>query len=75
MWLDIRWPIVAIVLSGALIGVSFLLDLGGTLAREMSLFLGSSALFLLLPASLIWLLVAIVLHVIDRRSSRRTGAR
>lgn len=67
MWHAIRWPVGAVVVSAALIGLSFALDMGGMWARDVALMLGSSTLFMFLPASVIWLLIAIVLHVLDRR--------
>jgi len=62
MWRAIRWPVGAVVVSGALIGLAFLLDMGGWAAREAALPIGVYSMFLLLPASGIWLLVAIVLY-------------
>ena len=62
MWRAIRWPVGAVVVSGALIGLAFLLDMGGPVARDAALAIGAYSMFLLLPASVIWLLVAIVLY-------------
>ena len=62
MWRAIRWPVVAVVVSGALIGLAFLLDMGGWEAREAALPIGAYSMFFLLPASVIWLLVANALY-------------
>ena len=67
MWRAIRWPIGAVVVSAALLALSFLLDFGGMWARGIALILGSSAMFLLLPASVIWLLVAVIIYEFGRR--------
>jgi hypothetical protein len=73
MWRAIRWPVGAVVVSGALIGLAFLLDMGGREAREAALAIGAYSTVLLLPASVIWLLVAIVLHLRDRRRETPKG--
>jgi hypothetical protein len=62
-----------VVVSGALIGLSFLLDMGGREARDAALLIGACSMFLLLPASVIWLLVAIVIHLPDRRHEAHEG--
>ena len=67
MWRAIRWPVGAVVVSAALIGLSFLLDMGGRQARDAALLIGANTMFILLPASVIWLLVAVIVYEYDRR--------
>ena len=67
MWRAIRWPVGAVIVSAALLGLSFLLDFGGMWARGIALILGSSAMFLVLPASVIWLVVSVIIYKYDRR--------
>lgn len=59
----IRWPMLALALVGVLIATAFVLDeLPTRTARELALTIGAPALWLLLPAAAVWLVVAVVVH-------------
>ncbi len=62
IWRAVRWPIVAVVITAALVVAAFTLDAGPAWARETALLIGVPALYFLLPGAVIWLLIAAVLH-------------
>jgi hypothetical protein len=64
LWRSVRWPVAALLLSTALVVVAFVLDAQPAgRARDTALLIGAPALFVLLPLSVLWLVVALVLHV------------
>jgi len=65
LWRAIRWPVLVIAAAVAAIAVAMVLD--RTDAREWALTIGGPALTVLLPAGLLWLLVAVVLYAVRRR--------
>ncbi|WP_232661126.1 hypothetical protein [Pseudonocardia sp. TRM90224] len=58
----VRWPLTAVTIAAGLIVLAFVLDTGPTTVRELALTIGAPTLFFLLPAAVIWLIVAAVLH-------------
>lgn len=66
-WRSVRWPLLALVVAVVLVVVAFVLDTGPRLAREIALVIGASALYLVLPIGVVWLVVAMVMHGRDRR--------
>lgn len=64
------WPLAPPILSGLLLALAFWLDTGGPGERDAALLIGSLALYLLLPLSL---LIAAVVVVLRDRSQRRTA--
>ncbi len=64
------WPLGPPILSGLLIALAVWLDTGGPRERDAALLIGSLALYLLLPLSL---LVAAVVVALRIRSQRRTA--
>lgn len=70
-WRAARWPVLAIVVAAAAIGVAFLLDQGSATSRDYALVIGGPALVVLLPLAVLWLLVVLVLHA--RRARSRGG--
>ena len=72
-WGSLRWPLLALAVSVLLLAVAFALDTGGERARDKALLIGAPTLYILLPASIVWLLVAVALRA--RRATRaRSGA-
>jgi uncharacterized membrane protein len=65
LWRAVRWPLLVVMVAIVAIIVAFVLD--RTPAREWALTIGGPALTVLLPAGLIWLLVAIVWYAVRRR--------
>jgi len=65
----VRWPLAAASVALALVLAGFVLDRFPGTGRDYALVIGGPALTVLLPLSVIWLVVAIVLH--RRRSSGR----
>jgi hypothetical protein len=56
----VRAAAIAVVAALALVLVAFVLDTGGTGARDAALLIGSVALYLLLPLAVLWLVVALL---------------
>jgi hypothetical protein len=63
----IRWPLVAVAACLLLLLVAFALDMGGERARDAALLIGAPTLYGLLPAAILWLLVAVVRHLNNRQ--------
>jgi hypothetical protein len=61
----VRWPLLVLAIAALGIAVATVLD--HTAAREWALTIGGPALIVLLPVGLLWLLVAVVGHVVRRR--------
>jgi hypothetical protein len=59
----VRWPLLTLTLAVALIVTGFVLDMGPAAVRDTALVVGAAALYLLLPIGVVWLVVAIVMHV------------
>jgi hypothetical protein len=71
LWRSARWPLLVLGIAGLALGIATALD--RTPAREWALTLGAPAL-LVLPIGLVWLIVVIVAHVLQRRrDDRRPG--
>jgi hypothetical protein len=73
LWRAIRWPVLVLAVALAALGVAAGLD--RTASRELSLTIGGPALTVLLPAGLVWLVIALILRARRRRagSSRQRG--
>jgi hypothetical protein len=69
LWRAVRWPLLVLAVAVLAIGVATALD--QTDAREWALTIGGPALIVLLPVGLLWLLAAVISHVVR---SRRGGA-
>jgi hypothetical protein len=65
LWRAIRWPMA--LLGVAVVGVATALLLDETSAREYALVIGAPSLTILLPAALIWLAAAAIIHIVRRR--------
>ncbi len=63
LWRAVRLPAIAVIGAALLTAVAFLLDTGSPRARDYALVIGTPALYVLLPLAVIWLLVAVALHV------------
>jgi hypothetical protein len=62
MWRTLRWPLLAVAISGLLAILAFWLDTGGAAGRDVALVVGSVALYVLIPLSLLWLAFAAIRH-------------
>jgi hypothetical protein len=67
LWRAVRWPL--LVLAVAVVGVGVAAVLDRTDAREWALTIGAPALTVLLPVGLVWLLVAVVVHLVRRQGA------
>jgi hypothetical protein len=67
LWRAVRWPL--LVLAVAVVGVGVAAVLDRTASREWALTIGAPALTVLLPVGLVWLLVALVVHLVRRQDA------
>jgi hypothetical protein len=67
LWRAVRWPLLVLLIAGAGLGVAAVLD--RTADREWALTIGGPALTVLLPVGLVWLAVAVVVHVVRRQGA------
>ncbi len=65
----VRLPVLAIVVAALAVGAAAVLDTGSATQRDYALVIGAPAFYMVLPLAVLWLLVAVVLHVC--RHSRR----
>ena len=83
LWPAVRWPLV--VLAVAVVGIVVAAVLDRTAAREWALTIGGlrrpwgvvrlgPSLTVLLPVGLVWLLVAVIRHVVRQRGGRPTSS-
>ncbi len=63
----LRRPVVALAVALVVLVLALVLDQGSAGSRDAALIVGSLALYLLIPLSVIWLVVAVVLHLRARR--------
>jgi hypothetical protein len=56
----LRGPAVALALAAGAVLAALVLDQGSAMSRDVALLVGSAALYLLLPAALVWLAVALL---------------
>jgi hypothetical protein len=63
----VRGPLIAIATCVLLLLVAFALDSGGERARDAALLVGAPTLYLLLPAAVLWLLIAVLRQLTRRR--------
>jgi hypothetical protein len=62
----VRWPLLALAVAVALLVVAFALDAGPATARDIALMIGATALYIVLPLGVVWLVIAMVMHGRDR---------
>ncbi len=55
-WRSVRWPALSLLASGLLVALAFALDGGSSAQRDAALIIGSVSLYILVPATVIWLL-------------------
>ncbi len=72
-WTSFTGPIVSLVLTGTLLAVAFGLDLGSESQRDAALLVGTVALYVLAPLSLIWLIATIWARLARNRAGSRIG--
>jgi hypothetical protein len=63
----LRGPAVVLALGLSLLLLALVLDNGGERSRDAALVVGSLALYAVIPAAVVWLLVAWVLGMLRRR--------
>jgi hypothetical protein len=71
LWRAARWPLLTLAIAGLGVGVATALD--RTAAREWALTIGGPALTVLLPVGLVWLVVALIRYVVQRRGGGATS--
>ena len=69
LWRAVRWPLLVLAVAGLAVAVA----LDQTEAREWALAIGGPALVVLLPIGLIWLAVAVIRYVVQRRAAPQRG--
>jgi len=62
LWRAVRWPLLVLLIAGVGLGVATVLD--RTASSEWALTIGGPALTVLLPVGLVWLVVAVIVHVV-----------
>ena len=67
LWQAVRWP-VAVLLVGVA-GIAAATILQEVFSSEWSLTIGAPSLLFLLPVGAVWLVVAIVVHVVHNRQA------
>ncbi len=68
LWQVVRWPLV--VLLAGMVGIAAATILDEVYSSEWSLTIGAPSLWLLLPVGAVWLVVAVVTHLVHiRRAS------
>ena len=72
LWRAVCWPL--LVLAVAIVGIVVAAVLDRTTAREWALTVGGPSLSVLLPVGLVWLLVAVIRHVVRQRGGRPTSS-
>ena len=68
---DLRWPATALAAGLGALLIAQILDQGSPTNRDAALVVGSLALYALIPAAAIWLVVAVTLRLRSRHGSRR----
>jgi len=68
MWRTVRWPLVVLLVAAMGIVAATILD--EVFSSEWSLTIGAPSLWVLLPVGAVWLVVAVVTHLVR---SRRAG--
>jgi hypothetical protein len=63
----VRWPLLVVLTAGVGIGAATVLD--RTAGREWALTIGAPALTVLLPVGLVWLVAALIIHVVRRQGA------
>ena len=71
LWRAVRWPLLVLAVAGLAIVVAAALD--RTEAREWALTAGGPALVVVLPIGLVWLAVAVIRYVVQRRAAPQRG--
>lgn len=69
-WTSFTGPVLSLIVTGTLLVVAFGLDLGSESQRDAALLVGTVALYVLAPLSVIWLIAALW-----GRAARRTRSR
>jgi hypothetical protein len=70
---SLRWPLIALGVVCALIAVAFGLDAGPPAGRDAALLIGAPAIWILLPLTGVWLVVAALRHLVRTRRPGNTG--
>lgn len=71
LWRAVRWPLLVLAVAGLGIVVANALD--RTSGREWALTIGGPALTVLLPVGLVWLVVALIRYIVQRRGGGATS--
>jgi hypothetical protein len=58
----VRWPLLTLALAVALFVTGFVLDGGPATARDAAIVVGVTALYVLLPIGVIWLVIAMIMY-------------
>jgi hypothetical protein len=68
LWRAVRWPLLVLLVGLVGVGVATVLD--RVFGDELSLTIGAPSLWILLPVGAVWLVIAVVVHLVRRH---RTG--
>jgi hypothetical protein len=65
LWRTIRWPLAVLLVGLAGVAAAFILD--EVYSSEWSLTIGAPSLWFLVPIGAVWLVVAVVTHLVRNR--------
>jgi len=65
--MSFRKPLIALAVGVLMLLAALLLDRGGEGSRDMALLIGTAALYVVLPASILWLIAVAIVRVSSGR--------
>jgi hypothetical protein len=71
--MSFRRPLIALAVGVLMLIVALLLDRGGEGSRDMALLIGTAALYVVLPASVLWLIAVAIVRVSSRSGRGKPG--
>lgn len=69
--MSFRRPLIALAVGVLMLLVALLLDRGGEGSRDMALLIGTAALYVVLPASVLWLIAVAIVRASSGRGQPR----
>jgi len=71
--MSFRKPLIALAVGVLMLIVALLLDRGGESSRDMALLIGTAALYVVLPASVLWLIAVAIVRISSRSGRGKPG--
>ncbi len=72
-WSSLTGPVVALIVSGLLLGLAFGLDLGTEAQRDAALLVGTVTLYVITPLSVIWTIAVLWARFSRNRAGSGVG--